>query len=89
MTPHYHCQGDEVYIIFSGMGVIKTWQPENAADMAAVQVEQGDMFNIPPGTVHQLVNAGTQPLVLLFACPPEHLAADRVIPPSPSSVDLS
>jgi mannose-6-phosphate isomerase-like protein (cupin superfamily) len=83
VTPHYHCQGGEVYIIFSGTGVIKTWQPEYAADVDAIQVERGDVFNIPPGTVHQLVNTGIQPLVLLFACPPEHLNADRVIP-SPS-----
>ena len=80
VMPHYHCQGSEVYIIFSGTGVIKTWQPHDAADVAMVQVEHGDVFNIPSGTVHQLVNTGTQPLVLLFACAPEHLGADRVIP---------
>lgn len=84
VTPHYHCQGDEVYIIFSGSGAIKTWQPDRAEDVAEMQVTQGDIFNVPGGTVHQLVNTGTQPLVLLFACPPAHLAADRVIPSSPS-----
>jgi mannose-6-phosphate isomerase-like protein (cupin superfamily) len=80
VTPHYHCQGDEVYIIFSGLGAIKTWQPDHAEDAAEIQVKQGDIFNVPAGTVHQLVNTGAQPLVLLFACQPEHLAADRVIP---------
>lgn len=85
VTPHYHRQGNEVYIIFSGMGVIRTWQPNSAADVAEAQVQHGDVFNIPPGTVHQLVNSGTRPLVLLFACAPEHLGADRIIP-SPSSL---
>jgi mannose-6-phosphate isomerase-like protein (cupin superfamily) len=84
VTPHYHNQGDEVYIIFSGSGAIKTWQPDCAEDVAELHVKQGDIFNVPKGTVHQLANTGTQPLVLLFACPPAHLAADRVIPSSPS-----
>jgi len=41
VTPHYHRQGNEVYIIFSGMGVIRTWQPNIAADVAEAQVEHG------------------------------------------------
>ncbi|HEY4143537.1 cupin domain-containing protein [Pinirhizobacter sp.] len=89
VTPHYHRQGDELYIIFSGKGVIRTWQPDSAADVAKVQVEHGDVFNIPPGTVHQLVNTGTQPLVLLFACPPQHLSEDRVVPSPSSSEEVS
>jgi len=89
VTPHYHYQGDEVYIILSGRGSIRTWRTENAEDIAIVQVEQGDVFNIPSGTVHQLVNTGTQPLVLIFACPPEHLTVDRVIPSSPLASDAS
>lgn len=80
VTPHYHSQGDEVYIIFSGVGSLKSWKPDSAEHVAEVQVEQGDVFNIPSGTVHQLINIGEQPLVLLFACPPGHLGADRVIP---------
>ncbi|WP_250628602.1 cupin domain-containing protein [Pinirhizobacter soli] len=83
VTPHYHSQGNEVYIIFSGSGAIKTWQPGLAEDIAEIQIKRGDIFNIPPGVVHHLINTGTQPLVLLFACPPEHLATDRVIPSSP------
>lgn len=89
IAPHYHCDGNEVYIIFSGLGAIKTWPPESIEDLTTVQVEKGDVFKIPQGIVHQLVNTGTQPLVLLFACPPQHLDTDRVMPPPTSFGDIA
>ena len=48
-----------------------------AGEEAAVRA--GDMVVIPPGTEHQLVNDGTEPLVLLCCCSPPYTDADTVL----------
>lgn len=79
VNPHFHRNGDEVYIILGGNGVIHTWDAEDPSCVQSQAIEGGSVFRISPGTVHQLENNGTQPLVLLFACAPDHLGSDRVV----------
>ena len=48
-----------------------------AGEEAAVRA--GDMVVIPPGTEHQLVNDGDEPLVLLCCCSPPYANEDTVL----------
>lgn len=82
VNPHFHRDGDEVYIILGGSGVIHTWDAEDPSRIESQAIEGGSIFKIPPGMVHQLENDGAQPLILLFACAPDHLGSDRVVVPS-------
>ncbi len=63
---HRHMEGEELYIIVSGEGLLYTGTVDESA-----QTEQ----------VHQLHNTGSGPLVLIFGCPDSHLGADRSIVP--------
>ena len=42
-------------------------------------VGAGDCVVIPPGTEHQLVNEGREPLVLLCCCSPPYSHEDTVL----------
>lgn len=80
IAPHYHRHGDEIYFVLAGAGLIHTWPAdESPAARHSQRVEAAATFSIAPQTVHQLENTGTTPLVLLFACSPDHLTADRVV----------
>ena len=79
---HYHTQGEEVYSILSGNGIIYTSRvDENGriGDITSCPVSTGDHFTIEAGTAHQL--KATTDLVLMFVCPPEHLSTDRIMLP--------
>lgn len=90
VNPHYHRQGDEIYIILGGVGTIHTWHPEAPAQVDSQPIGSGALFRIPPGTAHQLENTGADPLILLFACSPDHLGSDRfVVPPAPAREEVS
>lgn len=82
VNPHFHCQGDEVYIILGGAGVIHTWGAEEPSSVESQAIGSGSIFRIPPKTAHQLENNGEEPLILLFACAPDHLGSDRFAVPS-------
>ena len=82
VNPHYHREGDEIYIILGGVGTIHTWDPEAPAQVDSQPIGSGALFRIPPGTAHQLENTGAEPLILLFACSPDHLGSDRFVVPS-------
>ncbi|MET4694483.1 cupin domain-containing protein [Endozoicomonas lisbonensis] len=79
---HYHKEGDEIYSILSGEGIIYT---ATVGDMGEVEdicfrpVTAGDSFTVPAGVAHQL--KATSDMVLLFVCPPSHLNSDRVMMP--------
>ena len=69
---HYHRVSEEIYLFTSGAGRMRM-----AGEEAAVRA--GDMVVIPPGTEHQLVNDGSEPLVLLCCCSPPYSNEDTVL----------
>lgn len=79
---HFHSAGIEIYMILAGAGTLHTALPAESNQKHAQQshlVQTGDFFNIEPGVVHQLENTGTESLILVFGCPPEHLSSDRTL----------
>ena len=81
ITPHYHQKGAEEYHIVSGNGVIRLLPVEKtkASQLISKQVKAKNSFVIHPNIIHQLINNGTEPLVLIFSCPFSHLKNDRFI----------
>ena len=69
---HFHRTSEEIYLFTAGAGRMIL-----GADEAAVRA--GDCVVIAPGTEHQLVNDGAEPLVLLCCCSPPYSDADTVI----------
>ena len=69
---HYHRVAEEIYLFTAGSGRMRM-----AGEEAAVRA--GDMVVIPPGTEHQLVNDGDEPLVLLCCCSPPYANEDTVL----------
>lgn len=78
INPHYHRSGEELYLILQGSGLIHLWTPGEQA-RTSQRVRRGSVFSIPAGTVHQLENDSSEPLVLVFSCHPDHLGSDRVL----------
>lgn len=81
---HRHMEGEELYIIVSGEGLLYTGTVDENAQTdwtEPLAVSPGDTFCIRPKQVHQLHNTGSEPLVLIFGCPDAHLGADRFIVP--------
>lgn len=84
VTCHVHFIGDEVYEVVAGAGILHyglagrsdgVLLPDSSG---SVQVTAGDFFMIPEGYAHQLVRLGAEPLIILFACPDDHLGSDRI-----------
>ena len=69
---HYHRASEEIYLFTAGAGQMKLGDEEAA-------VRAGDCVVIAPGTPHQLVNDGDEPLVLLCCCAPPYSHEDTVI----------
>jgi mannose-6-phosphate isomerase-like protein (cupin superfamily) len=69
---HYHKASEEIYLFTAGAGRMILGDAEAA-------VRAGDCVVIPPGTEHQLVNDGAEPLVLLCCCSPPYSHEDTVI----------
>ena len=69
---HYHRTSEEIYLFTAGAGRMIL-----AGEEAAVRA--GDCVVIPPGTEHQLVNDGRDPLVLLCCCAPPYADEDTVL----------
>ena len=62
---HYHRTTEELYFFTAGSGRMTLGDDERG-------VTAGDCVVIPPGQVHQLVNTGDEPLVLLCCCAPAY-----------------
>jgi mannose-6-phosphate isomerase-like protein (cupin superfamily) len=62
-TPHRHLKTEEIYYILEGKGVMRL------GDESAT-VGPGDAVAIPPGTAHQIANAGPGVLRVLCCCAP-------------------
>jgi len=75
---HYHRAAEEIYLFTSGAGRMFLGGEDTG-------VRAGDCVVIAPGTEHQLVNEGPEPLVLLCCCAPPYSDADTVLtaPPAP------
>ena len=69
---HYHRTTEELYFFTAGSGRMTLGDDER-------EVAAGDCVVIPPGQVHQLVNAGDEPLVLLCCCAPAYSHEDTVL----------
>lgn len=84
---HVHFSGAEVYEIICGTGVIYSGQVTVRGNEYEVEqpvktiVGPGDVFKIPEGVAHQLVRKSEEPLIIIFACPDDHLGPDRRILP--------
>jgi mannose-6-phosphate isomerase-like protein (cupin superfamily) len=69
---HYHRTTEELYFFTAGSGRMTLADEER-------EVAAGDCVVIPPGQVHQLVNTGDGPLVLLCCCAPAYSHEDTVL----------
>jgi len=69
---HYHRTTEELYFFTAGRGRMTLADEER-------EVTAGDCVVIPPGQVHQLVNTGDEPLVLLCSCSPAYSHEDTVL----------
>jgi oxalate decarboxylase/phosphoglucose isomerase-like protein (cupin superfamily) len=82
---HVHDSGIEVYEIVSGKGTLFYGPIVLAGGKPIVKfvkelsVTEGDVFIVPEGYAHQLLNIGSEPLIILFACPDSHLGNDRLV----------
>ncbi len=87
---HVHRHGDELYHILEGNGFVYLGKvefedgfPVNVTWEVPLRVKTNDVFNIPEGHAHSLVNAGERPLIIGFICPQTHLTTDRYIIDTP------
>jgi mannose-6-phosphate isomerase-like protein (cupin superfamily) len=69
---HCHKASEEIYLFTAGTGRMILGDEE-------ATVRAGDCVVIPPGTEHQLVNDGREPLVLLCCCSPPYSHEDTVL----------
>jgi mannose-6-phosphate isomerase-like protein (cupin superfamily) len=67
--PHRHHRSEELYHFTAGAGVMRLGN-------ASFPVRAGDTVHIAPGTVHALVNNGTEALHLLCCSAPPYADAD-------------
>ncbi len=76
VKPHYHNHGDEHYHIISGNGKVIVKDITNNKEQSYL-VKGGESFIVPEKTLHQLINMGSNELILMFSCPTTHLNNDR------------
>jgi mannose-6-phosphate isomerase-like protein (cupin superfamily) len=69
---HYHRTSEELYFFTAGSGRMTLGDEER-------EIAAGDCVVIAPGEVHQLVNTGDGPLVLLCCCAPAYSHEDTVL----------
>jgi mannose-6-phosphate isomerase-like protein (cupin superfamily) len=82
ITPHYHKEGEEEYHIISGSGVMRilpVYHKDTPIKLFCKYVVAKNSFMVQPNMIHQLINNGTEDLILLFSCPLSHLEEDRVV----------
>lgn len=77
LTAHYHQEDDELYQVIEGKGLIWLADVKNNKICEHHEIQAGDTFVVPALTVHQLVNPGTGPLIMMFGCPQSHITSDR------------
>lgn len=82
VKPHYHNHGDEHYHIISGNGKIILKSIEDNQEKSYL-VNGKESFVVPEKTIHQLINIGTDDLILMFSCSMSHLNNDRFFADEP------
>ncbi|HMT02992.1 MAG TPA: cupin domain-containing protein [Burkholderiales bacterium] len=82
VKPHYHNHGDEHYHIISGNGKIILKNIEDHQEKSYL-VNGNESFVVPEKTIHQLINIGTDDLILMFSCSMSHLSNDRFFASEP------
>jgi mannose-6-phosphate isomerase-like protein (cupin superfamily) len=71
-TPHYHPLTEEIYYILEGRGRMTIGEDDR-------EVGPGDAIAIPPGTVHTILNSGSETLKFLCCCAPGYEDSDTVL----------
>ena len=71
-TPHRHMKTEEIYYILEGQAQMRVAQE-------VAMVGPGDAIAIPPGALHQIINAGSEPLKFLCCCAPGYEHDDTVL----------
>jgi mannose-6-phosphate isomerase-like protein (cupin superfamily) len=72
---HRHPRTEELYYILRGEGQMRVGEEWRG-------VGAGDGILIPSGSLHQIRNAGPQPLVFLCCCAPPYAHEDTILEPS-------
>ena len=86
VNAHFHKNGDEIYQIIYGRGLIYIGSVDKNKKVGWYKpklVKENDVFNIPAGFAHCLKNLSKKPLIITFFCPPQHLKNDRFIVNNP------
>jgi Mannose-6-phosphate isomerase len=82
VTAHFHPHGSEIYCILRGNARIHTGRPGTRETVTwddPADLDEGDSFTVPEGTVHSLENTGPMPVLFLALAPSSHIGNDRVI----------
>ena len=81
LAAHYHNEGDELYFIIEGNGLMRlgTQEATGIEWKQEFEVAGGDFFTVPPQVVHQLINQSDENLLAIFGCDKNHLGSDRFI----------
>ncbi len=69
---HHHERSEEIYLVSAGRGLLRIGSEER-------EVGPGDCAVIPPGTVHQLRNTGSEDLIVVCACSPPYSHEDTCL----------
>ncbi len=69
---HRHPRAEEIYYVLRGQGLMRVEAAERA-------VAPGDAILIPPGSLHEIRNAGAEPLVFLCCCAPPYAHEDTIL----------
>ena len=80
LSAHYHKEGEEIYQILDGVGIIEIGKLSGDTILwnGSYEVNAGDIFEVAPKMVHRLSNNGTNSLRLIFFAPASHLGEDRI-----------
>ena len=81
VAAHYHNEGDEIYFIVSGSGIMKLGTPVTSGVEweQEFEVQSGDFFTVPPQTIHQFINTSGTQAIAIFGCDKNHLGSDRFV----------
>ena len=81
IAAHYHNEGDELYFIVEGRGLMRLGYPKTTGIewKQEFNVCGGDFFIVPPKMVHQLINESDNNLTAIFGCDKNHLGIDRFV----------
>lgn len=79
LSAHYHNEGDEIYQILDGEGMIEIGELSGGGVIwkGSHEVKAGDVFEIAPKMIHRLSNHSTGSLRLIFFTAASHLGEDR------------